>query len=101
MPRLPPLTRTTWGSESRAFRRLEADPVGALELEHLARLVRRRHLEIERLDDGDDAPDLVGVALRQRARAVPQRVLEADADVAAHRRGERRDRHLVAPRAEH
>ena len=31
----------------------------------------------------------------------PETVLEADANIAAHRRGHRRDRHLVASRAEH
>ena len=48
-----------------------------------------------------DLGDLLGVRLGELAGADPERVLQADADVAAHRGRHRGDRHLVAPGAEH
>src|SRR5207302_8330463 len=66
--------------------RSEADLVAALQLQHLAGVVRRGELEAEAFDDLPGPGDLLGIRFRQLAGADPQRVLQADADVAAHRR---------------
>src|SRR5690242_3855275 len=66
----------------------ERHRVAALQGEQLARLLRRGDVERQVLEDGADAGDLLGVALRELALAEIEAVLEADTDVAAHdRRG--------------
>lgn len=50
----------------------ETDVLPALELQHLARLVRGGHLQGKRLDHGADTAHLVGIALGQLAGAIPE-----------------------------
>src|SRR3954454_3625880 len=76
--------------------RLEIHPVAALELQDLAGLVRGRDLEAEALDDLARLHDLLGVRFRELAGPDPERVLETDAHVAAHRGRHGGDRQLVA-----
>src|SRR5690242_13461639 len=75
-----------WGAlrSAHVARRSEPDLVAALELQHLARLVRARDGEAEPFDDLAHRAHLLRVALGELAGAEPERVLEADADVAAH-----------------
>src|SRR5581483_3390748 len=77
----------------------ERDLVAALELQNLAGLVGGGDLEAQSLDDLAHLRHLLGVALGEAAGTQPQRVLEADAHVAAHGGGLRGDGHLVAPGA--
>src|SRR5947207_8097598 len=76
-------------------------PVPALEHQDFARLIRRRDFQSQPLDDLARLGDLRGIRLGELAGADPQRVLKADAYVAAHRGCHRGDLHLVAARAEH
>src|SRR6516165_11790206 len=79
----------------------ERDLVSALELEDRACLVRGRDFEAKSFDDLARLRDLGGIRLGQLAGADPQRVLEADPHVAAHRGRHRGDRHLIAARSQH
>src|SRR6185295_18415839 len=72
----------------------ERDLVAALEREDLARLIGRGDLAAEPFENLAHIPDLLGVALGELAGPDPERILHADADVAAHRRSLRRDPHL-------
>src|SRR5262249_56382529 len=69
--------RVTFGS-------LKLRPVGALQAEHRARVLRRRHLEAEFLDQAPRLAHLLGVAFGELAAADEQAVFEADAHVATH-----------------
>src|SRR5580658_5499824 len=80
---------------------LKLHAIGALEAEHLPRLGGRGDLEAEILDDAADFRHLLGVALGQLAGSDVERILKADAHVAAdHRRGGA-EIHLMAPAGEH
>ena len=68
---------------------------------YLPRIVRRRDLEPQPLDDLPRRAHLRRVRLGELARSEPQAVLEPDAHVAAHRGRHRSDRQLVAAGAEH
>src|SRR5439155_21409292 len=76
-------------------------PIGALEPEHRRRLVWRRHLITELLDQAARLRDLLGVACRELAAADIQAVLETDAHVAAHHHRLGGEWHLVAAGPEH
>ena len=65
------------------------------------RIVGRRDLEPQPLDDLPRRAHLRGIRLGELAGSEPQAVLEPDAHVAAHRRRLRGDRQLVAAGAEH
>src|SRR5688500_2815831 len=80
---------------------LESHISSSFELEHLARVVRRRHRQPQFFQHALRLRHLLGVRFRELAAPEPQAVLEPDAHVSAHHRRLRRDRHLVAPRAEH
>src|SRR6185437_3585001 len=80
---------------------LEGDHVAALELQDLARLRRACDLEGEIFEDRADAADLVAVRLGELALADIDRILEADADVAAHHGSHRHEGQLMAPGGEH
>src|SRR5436190_2026740 len=90
-----PLTRRPGMTSS------EIHLVAALEREDLARVVRRRDLQSESLENLAHPGHLLRVRFRKLARPDPQRVLHADAHVATHRGGLRGDAHLVGARAEH
>src|SRR3546814_7275126 len=79
----------------------EADLVAALEHKYLACLIRGREFEPQSLADLADTRHLRGIARRQFAEAEPERILETDANMAAHRRRHRRDLHLRGARREH
>ncbi len=81
--------------------KVEVDAVASLEREHLARLRRLGDLETEALDDLARQRHLLGVGFCQPAGAGPERILEADAHIAAHRSGHGGDGKLVAPGAQH
>src|SRR4029079_5018245 len=81
--------RKRTGSSGR--RASEIHLVAALERQDFARLVGRGDFEAEALDDLAHLGDLLRVRLGQLAGADPERVLHADADVAAHRQHLRRD----------
>src|SRR5947209_211460 len=80
--------------------RSEADLVAALQLQHRAGIVGGGEFEAEALDDLPGLGDLLGIRLRELAGADPQRILQADANVAAHGGGHRGDRELIAAGAE-
>src|SRR5476649_2902302 len=75
---------------------LECDPVAALELQYLPRLARAGDLERQVLEDAADTADLIGIALGELALADIDRILEPDADIAAHHRRHRHEGQLVA-----
>src|SRR6185312_11377129 len=79
----------------------EIHPIGPLQPEDLARVVGRRDLEAQALDDLPHLADLLGIRGRELAGPDPYRILEADAHVAAHRGRHGGDRHLIATGAEH
>src|SRR3954471_8845828 len=79
-----------------AVRRSKIHAVAALELQDLAGLVRGRDLEAEALDDLARLHDLRRVRFGELAGPDPERVLEPDAHVAAHRGRHGGDRQLVA-----
>src|SRR5690606_33607753 len=72
------------GNDERGGGRLEPHAVGALELQHLARVVGSGDDEAEFLDDAARLGDLLGVGLRELAAAEPEAVLQPHAPVAAH-----------------
>src|SRR5436309_2425459 len=73
----------------------------AFQLQHLACLRRGCNFQVQRLENRDDAIDLLRVARRELARAIPERVLETYPNVAAHRGGHGGQRNLAAARTEH
>src|SRR3954463_11650771 len=85
---------TTAARASARATKLERNPVAALEVEHLPRLVGGGDLERQAGQDFANARDLVGVALGELAAAEPQAVFEADAHVGAHDRRHRDQRQL-------
>src|SRR6266404_5154650 len=78
----------------------EGDPIAALELQDVARLRRAGDLKREIFQDGADAADLIGIGLGELALADIDRVLEPDADIAAHHRRHRDEGKLMAPGGE-
>src|SRR5487761_1784173 len=96
IPSLSPATAAV-----RSFTRLsiilEGDPIAALERQHLARFFRGRDFERQVFEDGADALHLIGVALGELALADIKRILEADADAAAHDRAHGDERQLMPP----
>src|SRR6266849_9172616 len=75
--------------------RSERYRVAALEREHVARLPGRGDLQRQVLEDGADARHLVGIGLRQLPLADEERILEPDADIAAHDRAHGDERQLM------
>src|SRR6516162_11851905 len=80
---------------------LKLRPVRALQPEHRARVLRRRHLEAELLDQAPRLAHLLGVAFGELAAADEQAVFEADAHVAAHHHRLGCEGHLEAAGAKH
>src|SRR2546421_8498626 len=80
---------------------LERHIASPLELQHLARIGRRRDGEAKLFEDAARLRDLLGVGFGELAAPEPQAVFQPDAHVAAHHRAHRGDEHLVAPGAEH
>src|SRR5207244_2505764 len=80
---------------------LERHIASSLELQHVARLVGRRHREAELLEDAPRLRHLLGVRFRELAAPEPEAIFQADAHVAAHDRAHRGDEHLVAPGVKH
>lgn len=78
---------------------LKIDLVLALEIEHFPRLIRGRHAPAQGFDHCANTLDLIGVGRGQFARPVPQRILKADAHMAAHR-AHGPQRNLIATGAE-
>src|SRR6185312_4021444 len=62
---------------------LERHLVAALQRQHRAGLVGRGNFQRQRFQNGADAADLIGVGSGQLA-AVIERILQPDADIAAH-----------------
>src|SRR5262252_2279022 len=87
--------------EARRLATSKLRPVRALQAEHRARVLRRRHLEAELLDQAPRLAHLLGVAFGQLAAADEQAVFEAHAHVAAHHHRLGGERHLETPGAEH
>ena len=79
----------------------EVDVVPALEIQDFARFIGRRDFQTQAFDQGTRAFDLIGIGFGQLARAVPQRVFQPHAHIAAHCQRLRRYRHLVAAGAQH
>jgi len=65
---------------------LECDPVAAFEGEHASRIVGCGDFQRQGFDDCAHSANLRGVAFGELSRAIPQRILQPDADVATHRR---------------
>src|SRR6266853_1418860 len=80
---------------------LEAHCVPAFEMQDLARLVGRRDLEAELVENRADLLHLLRVGRGELALVDPQAVLETHAHVAAELCGLTRNRHLVPSRPEH
>src|SRR5438874_12960558 len=91
----------TQSASTKNRRVLEGDIACALQLQHVARLVRRRHGEAELLEDAPRLRHLLGVRFRELPATEPDTVFEADAHVAAHDRAHRGDEHLIAAGAEY
>src|SRR5204863_4287650 len=89
------------GAKRRGVSLLERHIASALELEHVARFVRRRDREAELLEHAPRLRHLLGVRFRELPAAEPETVFQADAHVAAHHRAHRGDEHLIAAGAEH
>src|SRR6185437_2939163 len=89
--------RTISENSSRSKRHL----ISALERKNLARLVGRRDLVAKAFENLAHLRDLLGVRLGEPAGADPERILHADAHVAAHRRRHGGNPHLALPGAEH
>src|SRR5215471_14430821 len=80
---------------------LKLHPVRAFEPEQLPRLVRRRDVVTEVLDDAANLGDLLGVALGELARTDIERILQTHPHIAAdHRRGGA-EIHLMAAAGQH
>src|SRR4029079_14524483 len=75
--------------------------IGSLEAERSAGFVPRRNLVAKLLEDAADLRHLLGIALGELARADIERILEADAHVAAHHRGVGTEIHLVTAAGKH
>src|SRR5262249_6528293 len=80
---------------------LKLRPVLALQAEHRARVLRRRHLVAELLDQAPRLAHLLGVAFCELAATDEQAVFETHAHVAAHHHRLGGERHLETPGAEH
>src|SRR5205085_2404600 len=80
---------------------LKSDIPSSLQLQHVARLVRRGDGEAELFQDAPRLRHLLGIGSRELAAAEPQAVFQPDAHVAAHDGAHRSDEHLVASSAEH
>src|SRR6185503_601590 len=82
-PAIHPFSRRRWtrGSSPRVTKTSEIHLVAALEHQDLARLVGRRDLQPQPLDDLARLGDLLGVRLGELAGADPERVLQSDAYV--------------------
>lgn len=81
------------------------DLVGPFERQHLARPVRCgpsgvASSKAHSFDDLTGFGTLLGIGFRQLTGTDPKRVLQPDADVAAHRRSRGRNRQLVLARAQ-
>src|ERR1700751_2726177 len=80
---------------------LELHAVGALEPKRGPRFGRGRDLKAQFLDNAADLRHLLGIAFGELAGTDIERILEPDADVAAHHRGIGAEIHLVAAAGEH
>src|SRR5216684_5296750 len=80
---------------------LEGYPVTALELQNITRLARTGDFKRQVLEDGSDAADLIGIRLGKLPLADIDRVLEPDANIAAHHRGHRHEGQLMPPGRQH
>src|SRR6266581_903904 len=87
--------------DASAERALELHPIRAFEPEQLPRFVRRGDLVAEILDDAADFGDLLSIAFGELARADIERVLKADAHIAAEHRGRGAKIHLMAAAGQH
>src|SRR5258708_26624729 len=80
---------------------LEGDSVAAFELQYLARLGRAGALEREIFEYAAGPADLIGVRFGELPLADVDRILEPDANIAAHDRGHRHERQLMPAGGEH
>src|SRR5256885_3043173 len=85
LTRLASLADLSPQGRGEAERVSEIHLVAALEHQDFARLIGRRDLEAEALDDLTRLGDLLRVRLRELAGPDPERVFQAHAHVAAHR----------------
>ena len=58
--------------------RSKVDVVPALQVQYLARFIRRRHLQAQCFQQGARTRDLIGIGFGQTARAVPPRILQPE-----------------------
>lgn len=77
------------------------EPRSRVQRQALAGFVRRRNNVAEFPEDAANSSNLVGVRSGEFAAADVEAVLQADADIAAHRRAVHAHRHLMAPRGQH
>src|SRR5436853_1090861 len=88
-------------AKTRSASSLKSHIASSLQLEHLARLVRRGDGKTKLFQNASRLRHLLGVGFRELAAAEPQAVFQPDAHVAAHHGAHRSDEHLVASSAEH
>src|SRR5690606_42096551 len=86
MPELAPVTRATRPLRSNiaVFLVSEVNVISALQPKHLARIVGRRYLEVQRFEDGAHAAALSSIRLRPPAWPQPQGILTAPTHIGAH-----------------
>src|SRR4029077_7399067 len=103
MPLAPPVTMAMRPLRSMAFMAngLELHPVGALEAQHLPCLGGRGDLVAELLDDAADLCHLLGIAGSELAGPDIERVLQANAHIAADHRRIGAEIHLMAAAGQH
>src|SRR5437763_15615677 len=82
--------------KTRSASSLKSHIAPSLQLQHVARLVRRGDGEAELFQDAPRLRHLLGVGFRKLAAAAPSAAFQPDAHVAAHHGAHRRDEHLVA-----
>src|SRR6202008_750339 len=93
--------RRRWTQSPCESGELERHLVAALEREDFAGLVGIGDLQPKSLQDLAHLGDLLRIRFGEFPGADPERILHADADMATHGGGERRDAHLVGPGTEH
>src|SRR5713101_2088139 len=81
----------TGNERSRRKSSLKSHIPRSFQLQHVARVARRRHGEAELFENPPRLRDLGSIRLGELPAAEPQTVLESDADIAAHHRRHRGD----------
>src|SRR5262249_31783327 len=93
-------TGLSQGSRWRRPASLKRDIVPSLERKHLPRLVRRRNIKRQLVQDRADLGDLSGITLGELALAQVDAVLESNSAMSTHDRAHRHQSHLMPPGAE-